>query len=161
MFNSMCLPHYKDRRKNLKKKKKRFLIEFQKSIHCTEFFSHTGRRSLCMKLLLHLRAHSRSWNMATRDASLWKENPAWVPQACELHILPSTFSTNHCTLAGRSLGRSEAGKGGTERHARAFYSKSKWEGSESWKPGSHVIRSPLHPTPNFPPLPAYHRMPSG
>lgn len=67
-----------------------------------------------------------------------------------LRPVNSTFSTNHCTLAGRTLGRSEAGKGGIERHARAFYSKSKWEGSESWKPGSHVIRSPLHAHPQFP-----------
>lgn len=67
-----------------------------------------------------------------------------------LRPVSSTFSTNHCTLAGWSLGRSEAGKGGIERHARAFYSKSKWEGSESWKPGSHVIRSPLHLHPQFP-----------
>lgn len=108
-----------------------------------EFFSHTGRRRLCMKLLLHLRAHSRCWYMATRDASLWKENPAQVPQACELHILHQPL------YSSRQVTGKEWGGKGWNREARTCLLLNKQMGGQ-WK---LETRKPCDQIPTSPPSP--------
>lgn len=103
-----------------------------------------------MMLLLHLRAHSRCSNTATRDASLRKENPAQC-----LRPVSSTFSTNHCTLlqAGHWEGVRQEG------HTCALLLNKQMGGQ--WK--QETMWSDLHftSTPNFPPLLTYHRMTFG